>query len=93
MRSFAGEFNLNEQVQDSGTQFEIRPAISTFSDHIVISYPAEKLRKLGDGDFLGTGLLLIGKLVSNLAAAAINLGLLIRVVQLSVRCITHMVLF
>ena len=93
MRSFAGEFNLNEQVQDSGTQFEIRPAISTFSDHIVISYPAEKLRKLGDGDLLGTGLLLIGKLVSNLAAAAINLGLLIRVVQLSVRCITHMVLF
>ncbi len=78
LRSLVGEFDFNEQVEDTGTRFLIKPAISTFSDHIVISYPTEHLRKMNEGDFLGSGLLLAGKLISNLAAGAINLGLLIR---------------
>lgn len=78
LQSLGGEFDLNEEAQESGTRFSIRPAISTFSDHVVISYPTEQLRKMNDDDFLGTALLLAGKLVSNLAGAAMQLGLLIR---------------
>jgi len=78
LQSLGGEFDLNEEVEESGKRFRIRPAISTFSDHVVISYPTEQLRKMNNGDFLGTALLLVGKLVSNLAGAAMQLGLLIR---------------
>jgi len=73
-----GEFDFSEEAEDGGKRFNIRPAISTFSDHIVISYPTEYLRKMGGGDSLVNGLVFAQKLVSQLAAAAMRLGLLIR---------------
>src|SRR5687767_2192360 len=55
------EFDYIEEKTDGGVQYKIRPAISTFSDHIVISYPTENLQKLDVGDPLGVGLIMAQK--------------------------------
>lgn len=65
-------------MEGGATQFNIKPAITTFSDHIVISYPTKDLRKLGGDDYLGMALLLPQKLIGVLAANVMRLGLLIR---------------
>lgn len=78
LASLRSEFDLGEQPAENGTRYNIRPAVTTFSDHIVISYPIEGMQKLGGGDTIGTILLLSQRLISGLAAAAMSLGLLIR---------------
>ena len=78
LASLRGEFDFSEEATDGGEQKKIRPAISTFSDHIVISYPTELLRKLDEEESLGMGLVMAERLVTELAAAAMGLGLLIR---------------
>jgi hypothetical protein len=76
LRSLQGDFESNEETTDDGRRFTIRPAISTFSDHIVISYPTRDL--LAANNDFGSGLISAEKLISPLAAAAMRLGLLIR---------------
>jgi hypothetical protein len=79
LASLRSEFDFREQPTENGTTlFNIKPAITTFSDHIVISYPTEHIRKLGGDDYLGTALFSAQKLIGTLAAAAMSLGLLIR---------------
>ena len=40
----------NEHRGDGSSQHSVRPTVSTFSDHIVISYPVERIR-MGDSNF------------------------------------------
>ncbi len=55
------------------------PAVSTFSDHLVISYPTEALRTWAGERYLGAVCLRPAQwLISQLAAEAMKLGLLIR---------------
>lgn len=56
---------------------DIKPAISTFSDHIVISLPLNAIPELGDIGFSEL-VLQISKLTSWIAAHALELGYLIR---------------
>ena len=78
LASLRSEFSFGEKLREGGTEFHIRPAITTFSDHIVISYPAKHMVKLGEDDYLGSALLLSQHLIGGLAANAMRLGLLIR---------------
>jgi hypothetical protein len=80
LATLRSEFDFSEkQLVEGGIQRQFKAAITTFSDHIVISYPIEHLLKSG-GNSLGleTGLLLVQRIIGALAAAAVSLGLLIR---------------
>jgi hypothetical protein len=72
-----GPFEIIEQPIESGRQFILRPEISTFSDHVVISYEIDALKQLGGNEFF-SGLSSAEKLISSLALEALPLGLLIR---------------
>ncbi|HVQ40357.1 MAG TPA: hypothetical protein VMS31_22640, partial [Pyrinomonadaceae bacterium] len=76
LASLRCEFDFIEEPENEG--FKIRPEVSTFSDHIVISYPTKHLLKLNEEDSLSIGLILVRKLVAQIAAAAMRLGFLIR---------------
>jgi hypothetical protein len=62
---------------DGSSSLTLRPAISTFSDHIVISYPIERLPLQGLGG-LQFGLVQFCTLATLIAASALRRGLLIR---------------
>jgi hypothetical protein len=77
--SLRGEFDLSAGTEEELIVSKIRPAVSTFSDHIVISYPVEELRQVDERDGLGRGLYLTQEgIVAYLAAAAVLSGFLIR---------------
>lgn len=69
--------SLSESPTGSGTQVKIQPVVTTFSDHLVISYPLEILAKtfLGDACIRLTN---VQGLTASIAALAMKLGLLIR---------------
>lgn len=58
----------------------MRPAVSTFSDHIVVSYPLQPLYDAGsDEQFTAyTVLYHFSKLLASIAAAALRIGFLVR---------------
>jgi hypothetical protein len=77
--SLRSEFEAKaEHREDGSSQYSVRPAVSTFSDHIVISYPFERI-KTGDSSF-GEIVVFhqIERYVSTIAAAALKIGFLIR---------------
>ena len=41
--SMRGEYDFQSEVLENGTRIQIRPTISTFSDHLVISYPLKRI--------------------------------------------------
>jgi hypothetical protein len=82
LQSIAGlrsEFEVDaEHREDGSSQYRVRPTISTFSDHIVISYPFERI-KMGDNSF--GEIVVINQLhryISVIAASALKIGFLIR---------------
>lgn len=78
LKNLRGEFNFDEKMLGDLTQFNIRPAISTFSDLIVISYRTEELSRMGFRHSFGNVLLTAKSLIANLAIDAMKLDLLIR---------------
>jgi hypothetical protein len=62
------------RIGEESTRVTLRPAVTTFSDHIVISYPTEQFKNGG----ILTILSLAENLIAAIAAAAMRLGLLIR---------------
>jgi hypothetical protein len=77
IRSDAG---INWEGQPGKSAFSLQPAISSFSDHIVISYPISQIRSISDADREGLSLALVNLryLVGWIAANAFQLGFLIR---------------
>lgn len=77
-----GEFSATKNVTDTGTAHYIKPAITTFSDHIVISYPLRTLSEhagLAEGDDPSFFIVFqFQQLLGRLAAAALKIGFLIR---------------
>lgn len=77
-----GEFSATKNVDEHGTTHYIKPAISTFSDHIVISFPLSTLSlEAGlteDDDPSFFVVYQFQQLLGNLAAAALKIGFLIR---------------
>jgi hypothetical protein len=76
-----GEFDIKSTAQETGTTHSIKPAISTFSDHIVISYPLKAIQTGMVSDERTTGSVIIlqfQRLLASIAAAALRIGFLVR---------------
>jgi hypothetical protein len=79
--SMRSDFDLNATVKaDWGSAHDITLAVSTFSDHIVISVPFDRIRSTeGIDDFApAVALFTLGPLVATVATASLRLGFLIR---------------
>jgi hypothetical protein len=73
------EFDVTETPAEGGTtQVRVRPAVTTFSDHIIISYPMERVQHFAGGQGLLMVLHMAELLVARVAVAATGLGLLVR---------------
>jgi hypothetical protein len=81
LSSLRGEFDLQSVVEETGKRSQIKPAISTFSDHIVISFPLEPVIKEMDANEHVAAFVIMmqfNRLLTNIAAAALRIGFLIR---------------
>jgi len=81
LSALRGEFDLQSTVEESGKKSQIKPAISTFSDHIVISFPLEPVFKEMNSNEHVAGFVIMmqfNRLLTSIAAAALRIGFLIR---------------
>ena len=78
MASLRGAFSVEEEDQQDGWSFTIRPETSTFSDHIVISYKTRGLSQRVEQNILTSALVSAERHLSFLAVEALSLDLLIR---------------
>jgi hypothetical protein len=83
LSALRSEFDIQSKPNEGGgTSHQIRPAISTFSDHIVVSFPLERIaHDLGPSDDRVLALVILNqfvRLLRSIAAAALRLGFLIR---------------
>lgn len=79
LSALRGEFDVQSTVQESGKTSQIRPAVSSFSDHIVFSFPLQPLfTELGE---VGTAFFIMHTFalhLATIAAAALRIGFLVR---------------
>jgi hypothetical protein len=76
-----GEFNVQSTGPENFKTRHIRPAISTFSDHIVISYPTKPISADTGFDERNTAFFIrmhFSQLLKSIAAAALRIGFLVR---------------
>lgn len=76
-----GDFDVQSTTHETGKTSYIKPAISTFSDHIVISYPLGPISADGGLDERFTPVLIIlqfNDLLTKIAGAALRIGFLVR---------------
>ena len=81
LSALRGEFNVQSATQENGKTNLIKPAISTFSDHIVISYPLEPIRaEMGNDEHVAAFVIMtqFAELLTSIAAAALRIGFLVR---------------
>jgi len=81
LAALRGEFDVQSITQQAGTTTYIKPAVSTFSDHIVISYPLEQISSGAESDKSRTALSVLfnfNELLARIASAALSIGFLIR---------------
>jgi hypothetical protein len=86
LAAMRGEFDLNSKFLVNGFVTSVRPAITAFSDHVLVSFPLESiadgLRGTNCGDLdRAVSRNTLGQfcdLVRTIAAAALRIGLLIR---------------
>jgi len=80
LAQFRGEFDIQSTpTQSGGTSTQVRPAVSTFSDHIVISFPLEEVWSgLGSSTAALFTLIQFNELLGRIASAALAIGFLIR---------------
>jgi hypothetical protein len=81
LSALRGEFDVQSKVEESRKTSLIRPAISTFSDHIVISYPLRPLTDEMGTDELMPAIFIMSQftqLLTRIAAAALRIGFLVR---------------
>lgn len=79
LSALRGEFDVQSTVQKSGKTSQIRPAVSSFSDHIVYSFPLQPLlTELGEvgAPFFITHA--FARDLATIAAAALRIGFLVR---------------
>lgn len=81
LSTLRGEFDVQSTVEENRKRSQIKPAISTFSDHIVISYPLEPISNDTGFDEHLTAFVLMtqfNRLLTSIAAAALRIGFLVR---------------
>jgi hypothetical protein len=79
---FQGDFSLETfpaAAGSTGKTVQVRPAITTFSDHIVISFPLDRIRSEFDERMTAMSVLSWAtRLLARLSAGALRLGFLLR---------------
>ncbi len=81
LSALRGEFDVQSTTQESRETSFIKPAISTFSDHIVISYPLRPIfDEMGSDELIPAMFIMSGfaQLLRRIAAAALRIGFLVR---------------
>src|SRR5579871_3550058 len=81
LSALRGEFDLQSIAQGTTKKSTIKPAISTFSDHIVASFPLEPINaELGLSEQLTAQIIMsqFTTLLTKIAAAALRMGFLVR---------------
>jgi hypothetical protein len=81
LSALRGEFDLQSTTEGNSKRISIKPAISTFSDHIVISYSLQPIySEMGSDERPGTNIILFQfvQLLARIAAAALRIGFLVR---------------
>ena len=76
-----GEFSVESRAEGSGLSSASRPAVSTFSDHIVVSFPLKPMSMEGQFDEGTVALIILNHftmLVTSIAVGALRIGFLIR---------------
>jgi hypothetical protein len=76
LAAIRGDYFARSRQLESGRQFQMRPAVSAFSDNIVISFPLRDLREEQGDEF--APLFFLGRWVSYIAWRALAMGQLIR---------------
>jgi class 3 adenylate cyclase len=77
LRNVAG-LQSNAAFDQSPEETKATAAVTTFSDHIVVSYPVANLSRLGETIPLQIGMHNVKRFVATFAREVVNLGLLIR---------------
>ena len=80
LAALRGEFSVEKNPTASGSQFNARPAVSTFSDHIVLSVSLPRLHAAGVDERMA-GFAFFHQMqftVASIAAAALRIGFLVR---------------
>lgn len=80
LSALRGEFNMEVKLHEGGSTSSIKPAISTFSDHIVISYPVQALSDSGLNEQFAAFVVArdFTDLLRRIAGAALSIGFLVR---------------
>jgi hypothetical protein len=81
LSALRGEFAVQSTAQESSKTSYIKPAISTFSDHIVISYPLQPVSdEMESNEHLAAFVIMnqFVRLLTSIAAAALRIGFLVR---------------
>jgi hypothetical protein len=81
LSALRGEFGVSIAPEQSGKRINIKPAISSFSDNIVISYPLRPILASAEGNEQIAGLSILfnfNDLLTKISSAALSIGFLIR---------------
>jgi hypothetical protein len=81
LSALRGEFDIKSIAKETGNVSYIKPAISTFSDHIVVSFPLQPIySEMGSDEHIGAFFIVTQfmQLLTRIAAAALRIGFLIR---------------
>jgi hypothetical protein len=81
LSALRGEFDVQTTAQETSKTSSVKPAISTFSDHIVISYPLQPIYADTGFSEQVAGIVVLrqfGILLTSIAAAALRIGFLVR---------------
>jgi hypothetical protein len=81
LSALRGEFDVQSTLEENAKSSQIKPAITTFSDHIVISFPLEPIYADTGFDQSVVALIVLdqfNRLLARIAAAALRIGFLVR---------------
>ena len=81
LSALRGEFDVHSKAEVSGKKIFVKPAISTFSDHILISYPMQPISdEVGPSERIAAFAITyeFKQLLTSIAATALRIGFLVR---------------
>jgi hypothetical protein len=81
LSALRGEFDMKSWVDGTATQYNYKPTVSTFSDHVVLSYPLDPLWWAADLNERMISLFVtaqFNRLLAQIASTALRIGFLIR---------------
>ena len=75
LATWSGEFSIRVKPQENGNSIQVRPAVSTFSDHIILTYPISSLK---EHNIDWAVLIFLQKIISKIAIQSLQREFLLR---------------